>query len=87
MPRDENLIRSDVGKKRGTYKTRPIEKRGIQKKEPRVTKSFWRNHNMDDIMQMTDEELSLTVDKFMDNYIEINIKRNPRWFFPESLRA
>lgn len=87
MPRDVNSTRSDTGKKRGKYKTNPIEKRGIQKKEARVMKSFWKNHNMDDIMQMTDEELSLTVDKFMDKYVEIQISRDPMWHFPEALRA
>jgi hypothetical protein len=40
---------------------------------------------MDQIETMTQEELDLAIDKYLDAFIERQIKNNKRWNFPESL--
>ena len=61
---------------------RTLETRGITYKEPAFIGSFWRDHTMDQIQNMTDEELIQTIDKFLDRLIERAIKNDKNWNFP-----
>lgn len=64
------------------YKVKNLETRGITYKEPSMINSFWRNHTMDQVQDMTDEELIQAIDKFLDQLIARAIKNDRQWSFP-----
>ena len=68
--------------KRGPYNRRPVEQRGFAGKEPRVIKSFWADYNMDQIINMTAEELDIAIDKYLEEFAYRQIKNNKRWDWP-----
>ena len=68
--------------KRGKYKPRQMEQKGITYKEPIMIKSFWSEHTIDQIQSMSDDELNETVDNFMNKFIDRQMKRNIFWNFP-----
>jgi len=61
---------------------RTLETRGITYKEPAMIGSFWRDHTMDQIQVMSDEELIQTIDIFLDKLIARAIKNDRNWSFP-----
>jgi hypothetical protein len=63
-------------------KVRTLETRGISYKEPVLIGSFWRDHTMDQIQGMTDEEVNQTIETFLDNMIARAIKNDRLWSFP-----
>ena len=63
-------------------KVRTLETRGITYKEPAFIGSFWRDHTMDQIQEMSDEELIQTIDIFLDKLIARAIKNDKNWNFP-----
>jgi hypothetical protein len=63
-------------------KVRTLETRGITYKEPAFIGSFWRDHTMDQIQEMTDEEVMQAVDIFLDKLIARAIKNDKNWNFP-----
>lgn len=67
---------------RGEYNLKAVEPRGITYKEPLMIKSFWKSHSMDQVQNMTDEELDKAIDKFMDGFIYRQTKGNKDWDFP-----
>jgi hypothetical protein len=52
-------------------------------KENRPTKSFWRENRMEDIIQLTPEEIDARIDIALDNYAERQQKQDPNWWYPE----
>jgi hypothetical protein len=64
------------------YKVKNLEPRGKTYKEPSMINSFWRKHTMDQIEDMTDEELIQAIDKFLDELIGRAIKNDRNWDFP-----
>jgi hypothetical protein len=63
-------------------KVRTLERRGISYKEPAIIGSFWRDHTMDQIQSMTDDEVIQTIDIFLDKLIARAIKNDKNWSFP-----
>ena len=63
-------------------KVRTLETRGITYKEPVLIGSFWRDHTMDQIQDMTDEEVNQTIETFLDKMIARAIKNDRLWSFP-----
>jgi hypothetical protein len=63
-------------------KVRTLETRGISYKEPVLIGSFWRDHTMDQIQDMTDEEVNQTIETFLDKMIARAIKNDRLWSFP-----
>ena len=61
---------------------RTLETRGITYKEPAFIGSFWRDHTMDEIESMTDEEVNQTIETFLDKMIARAIKNDRLWNFP-----
>ena len=61
---------------------RTLETRGITYKEPAFIGSFWRDHTMDEIESMTDEEVNQTIETFLDKMIARAIKNDRLWDFP-----
>ena len=78
--------RYDKGKKRGSYKTKEQDTRGKQRGEPRVVATFYKEYTLDQIQAMSEEELSLNIDKFLEAYVEKQMSRNPHWDFPERMK-
>lgn len=68
--------------KRGPYNRKPIESRGLYGREPRVIKSFWTENTMDQVLAMTQEELDLVIDKYLDEFANRQIKNDKRWNWP-----
>jgi hypothetical protein len=64
------------------YNIRPVEQRGITYKEPVIIKSFWKEYTMDQILVMSDEEVIQAVDKYLDEFIHRQKKREKHWDFP-----
>lgn len=63
-------------------KVRPLETRGKTYAEPAIIGSFWRDHTMDQILNMSDEELMQAIDKHLDGLIARAIKNDKKWDFP-----
>ena len=61
---------------------RTLETRGITYKEPAFIGSFWRDHTMDQIQNMSDEEVMQTIDIFLDKLIGRALKNDKNWNFP-----
>lgn len=83
MPRSKQLgkVRADTGKKRENYKSH-METRGKSGKEYNIHTAFWRLHKMDDIMQMTPEELEITIDNYFEGYEQRQKARDKNWNWP-----
>lgn len=75
--------RSDHGIKRGPYKTKKAEPRGYVGRERKYVSSFWKNHTMDQIIQLDGEELDKVIDLFLDNYIKNRLTHDRYWNFPD----
>ena len=63
-------------------KVRTLETRGITYKEPVLIGSFWRDHTMDQIQTMTDEQVNETIETFLEKMIARAIKNDRLWSFP-----
>jgi hypothetical protein len=63
-------------------KVRTLETRGITYKEPAFIGSFWRDHTMDQIQNMSDEEVMQAIDIFLDKLIARALKNDKNWNFP-----
>jgi hypothetical protein len=61
---------------------RPLEERGKTYKEPAMIGSFWRDYTMDQILNMTDEEVMEVINKHLDGMIARAIKNDRMWDFP-----
>ena len=61
---------------------RTLETRGISYKEPAIIGSFWRDHTMDQMIAMNDEETNQTIETFLDKLIARSIKNDRNWSFP-----
>ena len=61
---------------------RTLETRGTTYKEPALIGSFWRDHNMDQIQNMTDEELMQAIDIWLEDMIKRAKKNDRQWEFP-----
>lgn len=67
---------------RKEYNLKAVEPRGITYKEPLIIKSFWKEYGMNQIEQMSDEELSQAIDKFLEGFIYRQKKMKKDWDFP-----
>ena len=67
------------------YNRKKIETRGLQGKEKQSVKSFWREYTMDQVIIMTPEELDLAIDKYLDEFVERQIKNDRWWNFPDAI--
>ena len=63
-------------------KVRTLETRGITYKEPSIIGSFWRDHTMDQIQDMSDEELMQAIDIWLDKMVARALKNDKMWDFP-----
>jgi exonuclease I len=70
---------------KGKYNIKQPEQRGRVEAEPSLYNSFWKQHTMDQILAMTDQELDDAISRFVDNYVEAAKSRNRNWNFPDSL--
>lgn len=61
---------------------RTLETRGKTYKEPALIGFFWRDHTMDQIHNMTEEELTIAIDIWIEDMIKRAIKNNKMWDFP-----
>ena len=61
---------------------RTLETRGKTYNEPAMIGSFWRDYTMDQILNMSDEQLMDAIDKHLDGMIERAIKNDKKWDFP-----
>jgi hypothetical protein len=67
---------------RKEYNMRAVEQRGITYKEPILIKSFWRDYTMDQVQNMTDEELIQAIDKYLDEFSARQLKNYKNWDWP-----
>jgi hypothetical protein len=67
---------------RKEYNLKAVEPRGITYREPWIIKSFWKEYGMNQIEQMSDEELSQAIDKFLEEFIYRQKKQKKDWDFP-----
>lgn len=65
------------------YKSKQIEPRGLQPKESRMMRSFWKNHSMDEAITWTAAELEAKLELYFSAYESRQIKLHPHWWYPE----
>ena len=83
IARKTNTSRSGI-----KYKTRPIEPRGKQDKEPRFIAAFWRLHSMDETLTWSAAELEEKLNVFFEEYEARQLKAHgPKWWYPENLKG
>jgi hypothetical protein len=63
-------------------KVRAVEQRGRTYKEPILIKSFWKDYTIDQVQEMTDEQLIQAIDKYLEGFIYRQQKREKNWDFP-----
>ncbi len=67
---------------RKPYNVRAVEQRGITYKEPLIIKSFWKDYSIEQIQAMSDEDILQAIDKYLDEFIYRQTKREKTWDFP-----
>lgn len=78
-------LNSRPRKERKAYVKKPYEQRGLWEREGRAVRGFWSNNTMDNVMQMTPEELDQVIDNYLEMFIKNQLKYNKRWNFPEAI--
>ena len=80
--------RKDVNKghRPPKYKT-TYDDTGKVGKENRVIKAFWRENKMENIIQLSPEEIDARIEIALDNYAARQIKEDPNWWYPEQGRS
>jgi hypothetical protein len=73
--------RKDSGTKRGSYNVK-VDTTGKTVKENAALKSFWSNHKMEDIIQLSTKELDKVISKWIENFQDSQLKRNKSWWYP-----
>ena len=74
--------RKDSGVKRGSY-TKNLDNTGKVGRENAALKSFWVNHKMKDIIQLSTEELDKKIEEWIVIFEAKQIKSNKFWWYPE----
>lgn len=76
-------VRTDTGtKRRGPYKTNPMDTTGKTGKELKPMISFWKKHKVEDIMQLDPDELEDVLEAFLIDYEARQLKRDSKWWYP-----
>jgi hypothetical protein len=75
------MPRSDAGTKRGSYNLK-VDNTGKTHKENLLIKSFWSHHKMEDMIKLTLEELDVKIAEWIENFEQIQRKRNKFWTWP-----
>ena len=70
------------GKRPEAYKTKKPDNTGKQDKENLLLKSFWKDHTVKDMMELTNQELETVADNFLTAYVAVQLSRNKKWNFP-----
>jgi len=81
MERRPYKKRVDIGSKRAPYK-RNQDLTGRHHKENGAIRSFWSNHKMVDIIQLSAKELDIKIEEWLVKYQEEAIKRDKSWWYP-----
>lgn len=76
--------RVDTGTKRGSYNMKH-DSRGKTHKENHLLKSFWSSHKMEDMIQLTPEQIDAEIAYWIEEFMETQLKRNPGWRWPTFL--
>lgn len=79
---DNELVKPRKKGIRAPYNYKAVEPRGISYKEPIIIKSFWKEYSMDQVQNMTDEELIQAIDKYLEGFIYRQSKQNKLWDYP-----
>lgn len=74
--------RSDTGTKRGNYKTKH-DSTGKTFKENAALKSFWSNHKVEDIIQLSTRDLDKLIYQWLEDFQQTQINRDRWWWYPE----
>lgn len=64
------------------YNTKASDKTGKTRKENRAEATFWKYHNVADIMLLTSTELDQVIDTWMAEYEARQLKLNKAWWYP-----
>lgn len=73
--------RTDVGTKRVKYSAK-IDITGKTHKENPLLNNFWANHKMEDIINLTIEELDAKIAIWIEKYEALQKSRVKRWSWP-----
>jgi hypothetical protein len=73
--------RKDAGTKRVSYNLK-VDTTGKTVKENNALKSFWSTYKMEDIIQLSTEELDIKIAEWIDNFQTSQLKRNKFWWYP-----
>jgi hypothetical protein len=73
--------RSDTGTKRKTYNLKK-ETRGKVGKENNLARAFWGANSMDQMMQLSGQELEDHLEAWFQEFQARAIKRDPSWWYP-----
>jgi hypothetical protein len=84
MGRRPYKARVDIGTKRAKY-TIKQDLAGKTIKENQLLRSFWSNHKMEDMIKLTQEQLDSEILLWMDEFEEVQKKRNRFWTWKEAV--
>lgn len=76
--------RADIGTKRRNYTVKQ-DTRGKTHKENHLIKGFWSVHKMEDMIQLTPEQISAEIALWIEEFEETQRKRNMGWQWPTYL--
>jgi hypothetical protein len=78
------MPRSDAGKKRVSYNSKS-DNTGKTHKENLFLKSFWSHHKMEDVINLTIEELDAKIAIWIEKFEAAQRKRTKNWTWPTYL--
>jgi hypothetical protein len=78
------MARSDSGKKRTSYNLK-VDNTGKTHKENLLLKSFWSQHKIEDIINLTVKELDAKIATWIENFEAVQKKRDRFWSWPTYL--
>ena len=80
MPQGENMPKRTTRPR--NYKS-TYDQTGKVDKENFAIKAFWRENKMEDVMQLTEEEVDAKIEEALAKYAKIQLADNPMWWYPE----
>ena len=79
MPQGERMARTSRPR---NYKS-TYDQTGKVDKENFAIKAFWRQNKMEDVIQLTQEEIDIKIDEALEVYAKIQMADNVNWWYPD----
>lgn len=81
MPQGERMAKRHANTPRNYKST--YDETGKVGKENFAIKAFWRDNKMEDVIQLTQEEIDAKIEESLTKYAKTQLADNHNWWYPE----